>query len=166
MLSSRKLLKYLTRCTYMFACNHPESIIKSSVWCESSLLFLFHAFNQAIVVVERYNSNQMKRYCEMFNHNHLISIATSILGTPTTLMLHFSMHIFITRPVVGSGINSLVPDSCGCNFRSATLGGTDILRTCCEIIYSLPQLINVTEPHWKLVNVGSGNGWLPSDIKP
>ena len=55
-----------------------------------------------------------------------------------------------------ASVNSLASGRCGCNLKLAIfkfISRTDTLR----ISWNFPQ-VNARRPHWKLVNIGSGNG--------
>ena len=58
-------------------------------------------------------------------------------------------------------VNSLAPGKCGCivNFQ------THIKKYHEHFLWECPQ-VNVTRPHWWLVNIGSGNGLVLSGTKP
>ena len=61
-------------------------------------------------------------------------------------------------------VNSLAPVRCGCNFKCTFL--THVVDWILDHILLNFSQINVPEPHWWQVNIGSGNGLVSLSNKP
>ena len=89
-------------------------------------------------------------------------------GTTAWFQQHFitlaSFYSFLTS--IPSLVNSLAPEGFDCSLKLVNFKLISTIINMGKYFLGNCYQVNATNPHWSLVNIGSGNGLVPSGNKP
>ena len=100
----------------------------------------------------------------LWNTSETIAIVSSIVAADALGINRVTLLTNTRSHIQAFPINSLASKRCGYNLEFVIfklISRIDVLSISCEI-----ALWNTTRPHWRLLNIGSGNGLVPSGNKP